>query len=149
MALYHYSKAIELNDQEAVFYSNRGLVYLKLKRYYECIIDCTASIERQASIKAYARRAAAWASLGEYFMAAEDYKRGLKFEPRNQDCLVELEKCLSCLKDEYQNKLNSLSSGSKTQNSVDIEKLKKSLANVLEDMKNVSKLKLSAIQNTK
>ena len=40
------------------------------------------------------RRAASWAHLKEYFLAAEDYKQALVFEPRNQDCLLELEKCL-------------------------------------------------------
>jgi tetratricopeptide (TPR) repeat protein len=75
--------------REAVFFSNRALVYLKLNRFYESITDCTASIDRKPSIKAYARRAAAWASLQEYFLAAEDYKRALKFESRNQ--VIELD----------------------------------------------------------
>jgi len=126
LALIHYSKAIRLNWRESVFFSNRALVYLKLNRFYESISDCTASIDRKPSIKAYARRAAAWASLQEFFLAAEDYKRALKFEPRNQDCLCELEKCLVHLEDDYRHKLEMEPTN---------EKLRKSLHNVREDLK--------------
>jgi len=127
--LIHYSKAIRLNWRESVFFSNRALVYLKLNRFYESISDCTASIDRKPSIKAYARRAAAWASLQEFFLAAEDYKRALKFEPRNQDCLCELEKCLVHLEDDYRHKLEMEPTN---------EKLRKSLHNVREDLKKIA-----------
>lgn len=76
-AMTHYTRAIKLNPRfgshnlsEPIFYSNRGLVYLKMQRYYDSIGDCTASLERKPSIKAFARRAAAWAALKEYFLAA-------------------------------------------------------------------------------
>ena len=51
LALSHYSKAIKLDSRESVFFSNRALVYLKLGRSYEAISDCTASIDRNPSIK--------------------------------------------------------------------------------------------------
>lgn len=51
VALVHYSRAIKLHSKEAVFFSNRALVYLKLNRFYEAISDCTASIDRKPSIK--------------------------------------------------------------------------------------------------
>jgi len=67
--------------------------------------------------------------LQEYFLAAEDYKRALKFEPRNQDCLCELEKCLVHLEDDYRHKLEHEPTN---------EKLKKSLHNVREDLKKIA-----------
>jgi tetratricopeptide (TPR) repeat protein len=70
---------------------------LKLERYYEAITDCTASIDRQPTVKAYARRAAARAALHHYELASVDYKRALAFEPNNQVCLAELIKCLENL----------------------------------------------------
>lgn len=100
-----------------------------MNRFTESITDCTAAIHRKPSIKAFLRRAAAWASLEEYFLAAEDYKKALRIEPRNQDCLLELEKCLIHLETNFRTKLNS-----DTKN----EKLKKSLANVREDLKRIS-----------
>jgi len=128
-ALEYYSKAIQLNWREAVFFSNRALVYLKLNRFFESITDCTASIDRMPSIKAYARRAAAWAFLKEYFLAAEDYKKALKFESKNQDCLAELQKCLFKLEMEYRQKLDL---------DLNNEKLKKSVHNVREDLKRIA-----------
>jgi len=104
-ALVHYSNAIKLNPKEAVFYSNRALVYLKLNRFFEAINDCTASIDRNPTWKAFARRAAAWAALKEYALAAEDCKRALRFEPSNKECLQELQKCLHNIEEEY-NKSN-------------------------------------------
>jgi tetratricopeptide (TPR) repeat protein len=115
-ALIYYSNAIKIQPQygpngedmsrEVVFYySNRALVYIKLGRYYEAISDCTASIERRPTIKAYARRAAGWAALSKYAFAAEDYKRALKFENRNQDCLSELHKCLIQIEEECNKEL--------------------------------------------
>jgi len=146
LALIHYSRAIKLNWKEPVFYSNRALVYLKMNRYYESISDCTASFDRKGNIKAYAWRAAAWAMLKEFFLAAEDYKRALRFEAKNQDCLIELERCLIQLEKDYQQKVDSNSvnnnshyypsanstGGTTTENN---EKLKKSLINVREDLK--------------
>eukprot|EP01116_Phalansterium_solitarium_P015275 TRINITY_DN3361_c0_g1_i2.p1 TRINITY_DN3361_c0_g1~~TRINITY_DN3361_c0_g1_i2.p1 ORF type:complete len:517 (-),score=99.50 TRINITY_DN3361_c0_g1_i2:123-1601(-) len=104
-ALHHYSQAIARQPSEAVFYSNRAMAYLKLHRFLESIADCSASLDRTPSIKAFARRAAAWSAIGEYFLAAEDYKRALKFEPSNVDCLGELEKCLVELERDYAAKL--------------------------------------------
>lgn len=50
-ALQLYTRAIKLNPDERLFYSNRALVYLKLCRYEEAISDCTASIARGPTIK--------------------------------------------------------------------------------------------------
>jgi len=129
LALMHYSHAIRLNWRESVFFSNRALVYLKLARYYECISDCTASIDRKPSIKAYARRAQAWAAVEEFYWAAEDYKKALKFEQKNTECLTELEQCLVKLEQDYRNKLFVEPNN---------DKLKTSLHNVREDLKKIA-----------
>lgn len=106
-ALVHYSRAIELNSRESVFYSNRALVYLRLHRYHEAISDCTASIERNASIKAFARRGMGWAGLGEHLLASTNFKEALQFEPHNQDCLENLQRSLIGLQQEYAEMLTS------------------------------------------
>ncbi len=81
-------------------------------------------------VQAYARRAAAWACLQEFYHAAEDYKRALVFEPKNQDCLTELEQCLVHLEMDYRSKLNTQPHN---------EKLKRSLHDVREDLKKIGK----------
>eukprot|EP01091_Cochliopodium_minus_P002163 TRINITY_DN12051_c0_g1_i1.p1 TRINITY_DN12051_c0_g1~~TRINITY_DN12051_c0_g1_i1.p1 ORF type:complete len:449 (-),score=110.97 TRINITY_DN12051_c0_g1_i1:42-1388(-) len=130
IALKCYSRAICLNPKEdekmAIFFSNRSLVYLKLGRYHEAISDCTASIERKPLIKAFARRGSARFSLGDFAMAANDFKIALTFEPHNNDCLFQLEKCLEKIKDVCQEKLK-LNTNKK--------KIKSLLQNTLLDLK--------------
>ncbi|ELR15655.1 tetratricopeptide repeat domain containing protein [Acanthamoeba castellanii str. Neff] len=128
VALVHYSRAIKLFPEEAVFFSNRALVYLKLNRFYESITDCTASIDRKPSIKAFARRAAAWVALKEYILAADDYRKALRFEPKNQDCLDKLGRCLMHIEEEYMRKLQSNPSN---------DKLKKDLQKLRDDIRKI------------
>eukprot|EP01117_Protostelium_nocturnum_P005510 TRINITY_DN1990_c0_g1_i1.p1 TRINITY_DN1990_c0_g1~~TRINITY_DN1990_c0_g1_i1.p1 ORF type:complete len:389 (-),score=132.72 TRINITY_DN1990_c0_g1_i1:36-1202(-) len=139
-ALIHYSQAIRFNSKENVFFSNRALVYLKMGRFYESIGDCTASIERKPNIKAYARRAAAWFSLNEYFLAAQDYKLAIGCEPNNMDCANELEKCLLKLESEYKLTLEGDSNN---------EKVKKSLQNVKDDLEQIAKKRVEWKANKK
>eukprot|EP00004_Rigifila_ramosa_P027081 TRINITY_DN8664_c0_g1_i1.p1 TRINITY_DN8664_c0_g1~~TRINITY_DN8664_c0_g1_i1.p1 ORF type:complete len:465 (-),score=113.77 TRINITY_DN8664_c0_g1_i1:23-1396(-) len=96
-ALFHYSEAIFLNNTDPVFFSNRAAVYLKLKQYHHAISDCTMSIERKPTIKAYSRRASGWIGLKEYALAAEDCRKALGYEPRNKDCLKQLTDCLTLM----------------------------------------------------
>lgn len=85
----------------------------------------------QVCVKAYARRGAAWVALKEFFLAAEDYKKALKLQPRNLECLPELEKCLHYLERDYSIKLQTDSNN---------EKLKKSLFNVREDLRKIASI---------
>lgn len=135
-ALLNYSLAIRLNPNNAVFYSNRACVYLKLERYTETISDCTASIKREPAIKAYARRAAARAKLGENQLACEDYLQALAFEPTNQSCLSELARCLFNIEQEIVQRIESCT------HAVDRSQLKKQLMLVRKDITTVgSRLK--------
>jgi tetratricopeptide (TPR) repeat protein len=121
-----------------VFFSNRALVYLKLGRYYESITDATTSIERKPSIKAYARRAAAWASLKEHLLAVDDYKHALEFEPKNLECLQEFHRCLACLEQEFKAKLQS-----NPQN----EKWREAIRHTVEEKKQVD-MRIQAVQKS-
>lgn len=96
-ALELYSRAIKLNPDEALFYSNRALVYLKLHRFREAVSDCSASIARSPSIKAFARRAAAYDGLSLHVLAAKDHRQALAYEPRNPGCLSAYRECLEKL----------------------------------------------------
>lgn len=96
-ALQLYTRAIKLNPEEALFYSNRALVYIRMQRFEEAVSDCSASIARQPTIKAYARRALAYDSLGMHAEAAHDHRAALQFEPRNPVCLNSFRECLEVL----------------------------------------------------
>ncbi len=96
-ALQLYTRAIKLNPEDGLFYSNRALVFLKLGRFEEAISDCSASIARGPTIKAYARRAAAFDGLRMHAEAARDHRQSLAFEPRNPGCLAAFKDCLESL----------------------------------------------------
>ena len=119
-----------------MFYSNRACVYLKLERYTETISDCTASIKREPTIKAFARRAAARAKLGENQLACEDYLQALEFEPTNQSCLQQLARCLFNIEQEIIQRIEACT------HAVDRSQLKKQLMLVRKDITTVgSRLK--------
>ena len=52
-----YSKAIVLDEQNAVMWANRAMVRLKTKRFELAEEDCTHAIERDPHVKAISRRA--------------------------------------------------------------------------------------------
>jgi len=129
-----------LFKSNAVFYSNRACVYLKLNRYYETISDCTASIKREPTIKAFARRGAARAALGEYQLACGDYLQALEFEPQNQSCLQELARCLCNIESNIVQQIEQLEKNSG--NVTELQQLKKQLVLVRKDITKVgSRLK--------
>jgi len=99
-------------------------VYLKLHQYYDAIIDCSASIQRRASVKAYARRATAWMALQEYEKAVIDYKKSLEFEPNNHNFLTDYAKCLDLFKIQIQEKLKSVSQIKLNQHNTHTEEIK-------------------------
>lgn len=84
-AIHYYTEAIRLNKFEAIYFSNRALCNLKLKRFLECIEDCTIAIgldERCA--KAYYRRMQAREELNENLEAAlSDCRKVLTIEPKD------------------------------------------------------------------
>jgi tetratricopeptide (TPR) repeat protein len=96
-AVGHYSKAMWLHCTDGVYYSNRGMAYIKLGRWAEAITDCSISLEYGPSVKAFLRRGTAWAAMGYYWLAIQDYKGALEYEPANRDCIKGIECALNIL----------------------------------------------------
>lgn len=72
-AIEHYSKAIELNPNVAIYYGNRSLAYLKTECFGYALSDATKAIEVDKNyVKGYYRRAAAYMSLGKFKQALRD-----------------------------------------------------------------------------
>lgn len=79
-----YSKAIELNDTNAIYYANRAAAYSHLNQHSKAISDCKAAVQRNPEYsKAYSRMGLAHFSLGEYKEAVQNYKRALELDPTN------------------------------------------------------------------
>ncbi|KAM7345344.1 RNA polymerase II-associated protein spaghetti [Cochliomyia hominivorax] len=92
-AIEAYTQAIELYPDDAVYYSNRALCYLKLERYNECIEDCERAIDIDSlAVKAYYRRMMANESLGHNMDALKDCTTVLMIEPKNSEAKRSLER---------------------------------------------------------
>ncbi|PIN25382.1 Molecular co-chaperone STI1 [Handroanthus impetiginosus] len=51
IAIQHYSKAIELDDEDISFLTNRTAVYLEMGKYEDCIKDCDKAVERGRELR--------------------------------------------------------------------------------------------------
>ncbi|PKI32023.1 hypothetical protein CRG98_047586 [Punica granatum] len=80
-----YSRSIAFSPT-AVAYANRGMAYLKIKRFREAEEDCTEALNLDDRyIKAYSRRATARKELGKFKESFEDTEFALRLEPDNQE----------------------------------------------------------------
>ncbi|XP_035790262.1 RNA polymerase II-associated protein 3-like [Anopheles albimanus] len=79
----HYTHAISLFDNEAIYYANRSLCYWNLKDYDKCLADCNKAIHLDDSyFRPYYRRMQVRELRGAYQGALEDCR---KFIELNKD----------------------------------------------------------------
>ncbi|XP_048011838.1 small glutamine-rich tetratricopeptide repeat-containing protein alpha isoform X2 [Megalobrama amblycephala] len=91
-AVEFYSKAIQLNPQNAVYYCNRAAAYSKLGNYAGAVQDCERAIGIDPNYsKAYGRMGLALASLNKYSEAVSYYKKALELDPDNDTYKVNLQ----------------------------------------------------------
>lgn len=80
-----YSKAIELNPKNAVYFCNRAAALSKLGNYAGAVQDCEKAIAFDPSYsKAYGRMGLALVSLNKYSEAVNFYKKALELDPENE-----------------------------------------------------------------
>ncbi|KAK0635492.1 serine/threonine-protein phosphatase 5 [Bombardia bombarda] len=93
-AIEYYSKAIELNDQDHTYWSNRAQAHLKMESYGYAIRDATKAVEIKPDfVKAYYRRATAYAAILKPRDAVKDFKTCVKIDPSNKDAKLKLVEC--------------------------------------------------------
>lgn len=74
-AIKYYTEALELNPQNAIYYSNRSLAYLRTECYGYALADATKALEVDKNyIKGYYRRATSNMALGKFKAALKDYE---------------------------------------------------------------------------
>ncbi|XP_011503786.1 PREDICTED: small glutamine-rich tetratricopeptide repeat-containing protein alpha [Ceratosolen solmsi marchali] len=84
-ALTNYTKAIELDSKNAIYYHNRALVYSKLGNHHQAIRDCHTAISIDPNYsKAYTRLGLAYSSLNKHKEAKEIYLKALELQPDNE-----------------------------------------------------------------
>ncbi|KAM1037474.1 hypothetical protein ACFX15_031631 [Malus domestica] len=109
-AIQHYTKAIELNDEDISFILNRAATYLEMGQYEECIKDCEKAVERGRELrsdfkmvaKALTRKGTALVKMAkcskDFEPAIESFQKALT-EHRNPDTLRKLNEAEKAKKD--------------------------------------------------
>ncbi|XP_022759056.1 hsp70-Hsp90 organizing protein 3-like [Durio zibethinus] len=100
-AIQHYTKAMELDDEDISYITNRAAVYLEMGKYEDCIKDCDKAVERCRELrsdfkmiaKALTRKGTALVKMAkcskDYDPAIETFQKALT-EHRNPDTLKKL-----------------------------------------------------------
>jgi stress-induced-phosphoprotein 1 len=100
-AISHYTKAMELDDEDISYITNRAAVYLEMGKYDECIKDCDKAVERGRELRsdfkmiarALTRKGTALMKLAktskDFDTAIETFQKALT-EHRNSDTLNKL-----------------------------------------------------------
>ncbi|XP_075344440.1 small glutamine-rich tetratricopeptide repeat-containing protein beta isoform X2 [Mycteria americana] len=79
-----YTRAIELDPNNAVYYCNRAAAQSKLNNYSEAIKDCERAIAIDPKYsKAYGRMGLALTSVNKYEEAVISYQKALDLDPEN------------------------------------------------------------------
>ena len=101
MAVGHYSKAIEMDEEEISYITNRAAVYLEMGKFEECIADCDVAVGKGREVradykliaKALTRKGTAFAKMAKVAAdlepAIEAFNKALT-EHRNPDTLKKL-----------------------------------------------------------
>ncbi|CAH8310847.1 unnamed protein product [Eruca vesicaria subsp. sativa] len=94
-AVKHYSEAIKRNPKDVRAYSNRAACYTKLGALPEGLKDAEKCIELDSSFsKGYSRKGAIQFFMKEYDKAMETYQEGLNHDPKNQELLDGVRRCV-------------------------------------------------------
>lgn len=89
-----YSQAIEVNDQNAVYWANRAFAHTKLEEYGSAIHDATKAIEIDPKYsKGYYRRGAAYLAMGKFKEALKDFQQVKRLCPNDPDAAKKLKEC--------------------------------------------------------
>lgn len=96
-----YTKAIELDDTNPIFFSNRAQVHIKMESYGLAIADCDAALALNLGfMKAYYRKGVALMALLNYKEAQSNFKTVLKKMPNDKATSENYKQCVNYLKKE-------------------------------------------------
>ncbi|XP_020884516.1 serine/threonine-protein phosphatase 5 isoform X1 [Arabidopsis lyrata subsp. lyrata] len=89
-----YTKAIELNSNNAVYWANRAFAHTKLEEYGSAIQDASKAIEVDSRYsKGYYRRGAAYLAMGKFKDALKDFQQVKRLSPNDPDATRKLREC--------------------------------------------------------
>ncbi|GAB6022119.1 hypothetical protein CHUAL_006261 [Chamberlinius hualienensis] len=83
-ALHLYTRAIEIDPKNAIYYCNRAAAHSKMQNHKQAIDDCRIAIYLDPNYsKAYGRMGLAFDSLNQPREAKECYEKAVRLEPQN------------------------------------------------------------------
>lgn len=84
-AINDFDKAVELDCENPIIYSNRGLVKRKQENFKEAIEDYSLELNfgPNKNIKALNNRAYCFAKIGQFEFAIEDYTQVIEIDAKN------------------------------------------------------------------
>lgn len=93
-AIEMYSKAIQQDPKNAIYYANRSLAHLRLECFGSALEDGISAVKNDPSyLKGYYRRAAAQMSLGKFKKALSDFEFVAKRRPNDRDAAMKFTEC--------------------------------------------------------
>ncbi|XP_034238225.1 serine/threonine-protein phosphatase 5-like isoform X1 [Thrips palmi] len=94
-----YTKAIELNSNNAIYYGNRSMAYLRTECFGAALRDATKAIAADRDyVKGYYRRAEAYMSLGKFKLALSDYQAVATVRPNDAEAKRKAVECSKIVK---------------------------------------------------
>lgn len=89
-----YTKAIELDPKNAIYYANRSLAHLRQECFGSALEDGISAVKYDPTyLKGYYRRAAAQMSLGKFKRALTDFEIVAKRRPNDRDAAMKYSEC--------------------------------------------------------
>lgn len=85
------NQLIERHPHQATYYSNRGLVHLRLNDSHAALADCNQAVKLEPDLdQAYNNRAMCYAALGHLAAALDDYEYAVDLNPFNSRARINL-----------------------------------------------------------
>ncbi|KAF2478915.1 serine/threonine-protein phosphatase 5 [Neohortaea acidophila] len=98
-AIEYYTKAINADDKEPAFYTNRAQAHIKLEAYGYAIADATSALDLNPDfVKAYYRRAVANTAILRHADAIHDWKIVVKKSPADKVARTQYDACQKLVK---------------------------------------------------
>lgn len=88
-----FTKALEFDPNDHVFYSNRSACHASLEQYDQALADAVKCVELKPDwVRGYTRKGLAEFYIGKYKESVATYKKGLELDPNNAQLLEGLQR---------------------------------------------------------